>query len=76
MLVPSITVFPSNNAKRKETFAWSICIVIYSIAAIFFIVSLGIPDVPPTEDVTVIYEMDELADIEEVNLGNGWGTTR
>ena len=65
--------FQVTMPKGKKLLAWSICIVIYFIAAIFFIVSLGIPDIPPTEDVTVIYEMDELADIEEVNLGNGWG---
>ena len=57
----------------KKITTWALACVIYLAAAVFFIVSLGIPDVPPLAEISIISTMDELEDVEEVKLGKGWG---
>jgi len=56
----------------KKITAWVVAFFIYLAAFIFFVVSLGIPDVPPVSEISVISSFDELENIEEENLGNGW----
>jgi len=56
----------------KKITAWVVAFFIYLAALIFFVVSLGIPDVPPVSEISVISSFDELENIEEENLGNGW----